>query len=184
MKNFQVKILTVLVFIALFILNMGNVAARRHNNAPFPVGEFIRQMNGKPAPAFSLRDISGKTATLEDFKGKVVYMDVWATWCAPCLLQIKKSETLKKHFESNKDVVFLYISIDSDENKWKQTIEKRHIKGIHLISSGGKESDLIQNYQVPSIPRFVLIDREGNIADFNAKLPSGNGIVKDIEKLL
>lgn len=139
---------------------------------------------GQKAPGFTLSDQFGKEVSLKDFKGKVVYMDIWASWCAPCLIQIKRSEEIKKHFEGNQDVVFLYVSIDKNEKNWRNAIEKRNIKGVHLISPEGKKEDILEKYQVPQIPRFVLINKDGEIADFNAKPPSNKAIISDIENLL
>jgi thiol-disulfide isomerase/thioredoxin len=136
------------------------------------------------APSFTLTNIEGKKVSLSDFKGKVIYMDVWASWCGPCILEMKSAKKVKEHFKDNKNIVFLYISIDKDEQSWKDMVEKKDIKGIHLISKGGMEEGILQKYDVPAIPKFVLIDKEGNIADANAKWPSDSDIIDDIQKLL
>lgn len=139
---------------------------------------------GESAPGFTLKDQAGNIVSLEDFKGKVVYMDIWASWCTPCIMQMNKSKYLKEHFSEEEDLVFLYISIDHDIVKWKQFIEKREVGGVHLISPKGEESNILEKYNVPSIPRFILIDKEGNISDFHAKPPSNKSLIKDIQKLL
>lgn len=139
---------------------------------------------GDQAPGFTLPDSSGQTVSLSDFKGKVIYLDIWASWCAPCLLQMKYAETLKEHFKDNPDVVFLYISIDQDKQKWLNALQKRHLKGVHLHSKNGEDQNIVRNYDVPSIPRFVLIDKEGKIAYPKAKAPSDKGAVRQIESLL
>lgn len=140
--------------------------------------------NGIPAPGFKLDNLDGKPVDLSDLKGKVVYMDIWASWCAPCVMQINRSRGLKDHFREREDLVFLYVSIDRDTEKWKRFVETKEIEGTHLISPEGKASQILEKYDVPSIPRFVLIDKEGNIADFHAKPPSNKSLIKDIEKLL
>lgn len=139
---------------------------------------------GVKAPEFTLKDNTGKQVSLSDFKGKVVYMDIWASWCAPCLMQMNKAKELKEHFKNNKDVVFLYVSIDGSEEKWKNTIQKKNLQGVHLLSRDGKESDITGKYNIQAIPRFILIDKNGNVVDDNAKAPSNKGIIKDIDKLL
>jgi peroxiredoxin len=136
------------------------------------------------APDFTLTDISGNKVSLSDYKGKVVYMDVWATWCMPCMAEMGKSKKIKDHFKDNKDVVFLYISIDKDESRWKDVVKKKDIKGVHLISKDGQEAGILEKYQVPSIPRYVLIDKNGNISQWEAKWPSDPEAITDIEKLL
>lgn len=146
----------------------------------------LSNKNLSPAPEFTLTDINGNKVSLSDFKGKVVYMDVWATWCAPCIYEINKAKSLKKHFKDqvDKEIVFLYISIDTDEKSWKNMVKKKDIQGVHLLSKGGEEEAILQKYNVPSIPKFVLIDKEGNIVDGNAKAPSNPELIDDIETLL
>lgn len=137
------------------------------------------------APEVTLNDINGKKVHLSDFKGKVVYLDIWASWCGPCLYEMKNSGPLKKHFKDNGDVVFVYISIDSDLESWKAMVKKRAIHGVHLISKEGLEDDVRGKFNTVTIPRYILIDKKGNIADNDAKRPSeGELIISDIEKLL
>lgn len=139
---------------------------------------------GQAAPDFSLTDINGKKVSLADFKGKVVYMDVWASWCAPCISEINKSKNLKDKFKDNKNVVFLYISIDEDPVKWREMVAKKDIHGVHLLSSKGQESDISKNYKVQGIPKFILIDKDGKIKDASAKRPSDPDLIEDITALL
>jgi len=183
------KILAIALFSAAFVFDIGNLEANRTSTLSKVVPDTMYKtktspMEGREAPAFTLTNVKGDKVSLSDFKGKVVYMDIWASWCAPCLLEMKKSSGLKEYFSNNTKVVFLNVSIDAQADKWKQTIEKRAIKGINLISLGGKEEHIVENYQVPSIPRFILIDTKGKIVDFKAKRPSNKGLISDINKLL
>jgi thiol-disulfide isomerase/thioredoxin len=137
------------------------------------------------APEITLNDINGKKVHLSDFKGKVVYLDIWASWCGPCLYEMKNSGPLKEHFKDNQDLVFVYISIDSDLKSWKAMVKKRAIHGVHLISKEGLEDNVQGKFNMATIPRYILIDKKGNIADFNAKAPSdGELLISDIEKVL
>jgi len=139
---------------------------------------------GEPAPNFTLTDINGQKVSLSDFKGKVVYMDIWASWCAPCISEINKSKGLKDKFEANKDVIFLYVSIDEDPAKWKEMVAKKNIHGVHVISSKGQEGDISKNFKVQGIPKFILIDKNGNIQNPSAKRPSDPDLIDDITALL
>lgn len=139
---------------------------------------------GKPAPDFKLENLEGGQTSLSDFKGKVVYLDIWATWCRPCLEEMKKGKKLKEAFVDNKDVVFLYISIDKEAEKWRSYVKNNNIHGSHLISREGAEEKILERYDVPYIPRFVLIDKQGNIVQYEAKAPSDASIEADIKALL
>ena len=136
---------------------------------------------GNPAPTFTLPDRYGKPVSLADFKGKVVYMDIWATWCGPCVGEFPAMDKLIDKMKG-KDVVFLGVSIDPDAEKWKAFLDKREARGIHLHSPGNFDSMIARQYQVSGIPHYVLIDREGKIASSNAPRPGG--AQKEIEKLL
>lgn len=137
---------------------------------------------GLPSPEFNLLDLEGKSVSLKDFKGKIVYLDIWASWCSPCRAEIPAAKKLEEELK-NQNVVFLYISIDNDEDVWRKIIKEKQMTGIHLISKGGFSSEIVQTYNINGVPRYILIDKNGIIVNGNAKRPSG-GIKEEIEKLL
>jgi len=135
---------------------------------------------GRPSPKFeNYIDIKGGKKSLDSFKGKYVYIDVWATWCGPCIREIPALDKLEKEYHS-KNIAFVSISTDESrrsggsweaaEKKWSNFVKNRNMSGIQLWS--GKDTRFQQEYQINGIPRFILIDPQGNIVDANAPRPS------------
>jgi thiol-disulfide isomerase/thioredoxin len=120
-----------------------------------------------------------------EFKGKVVYVDFWASWCPPCRGEMPHSKNLHEQFKGNKDVVFLYITFDRTEEAWKNGIEKMDIKGHHWYPSQTQQYDINAKFQVTGIPRYMLVDKKGNVVNDNAPRPSsGDVIATSIKALL
>lgn len=127
---------------------------------------------GELAPNFTFEDIDGNMVSLSDFKGKMVYIDAWATWCGPCIREIP---ALKAFIAANssEDVVYMQLSVDQDKDKqkWKDMVAEKDVKAIQLFT-GSDDKGFGVDYMVKSIPRFILIDKEGKFINSNAPRPS------------
>ena len=140
---------------------------------------------GAPSPVFAnYENANGGTTSLSDLKGKLLYIDVWATWCRPCLAEIPALKALQDKFKNNKDIEFVSLSIDEDKEAWRKVVKERELKGIQLIADKAFESQFIQDYSINQIPTFLLIDKEGNIVNPNAPRPSDPQLAEVLEKLL
>ncbi len=117
---------------------------------------------GAKAPDFKLLDVNNHVVSLDQFKGKVVYLDFWATWCRPCMEKLQKMQKFEPKFEG-KNVVFLHVSLDGSQEKWKQLVENQKLVGTHLFFNP-QESDMTKLYEVLSVPKFFLITKAGNFA--------------------
>ena len=135
------------------------------------------QNKGEKSPEFTLSDINGNKVSLSDFKGKIVYLDFWASWCGPCLKEIPSSKKLQATFKDNPSIVFINISFDHDTVQWKKAINSKKMIGIQLISAKGRESNVLENYRVATIPRTVIIDKKGIIVENDAPLPSDKSLI-------
>ena len=140
--------------------------------------------SGSPSPKFSnYENFNGGTTSLDDFKGKVTYIDIWATWCLPCRGEIPALKELEKKFHG-KDVAFVSISIDQNKDEWKEFVKSEDLKGVQLFAENAFESQFIQDYGIRQIPTFIIIDKEGKIVNTDAPRPSSDEITGLLEGLL
>jgi thiol-disulfide isomerase/thioredoxin len=123
---------------------------------------------GDTAREFFAADSSDKAIQFGQFRGKVIFIDLWATWCGPCLKEMPYLDTLRRRYGNNPEIVFLSVSIDENKELWKNFLQKRKPNGLQLISSRGA----LKDYNVLGIPRTIIIDRNFVVAAMNGPLPS------------
>lgn len=142
------------------------------------------QLKGKASPEFTFENHKGGTTKLSDLKGQYVYIDIWATWCAPCRQEIPYLQKTEKKYEGKK-IAFVSISVDTknDYDKWKSFVTTKHLGGIQLIADNDWNSDFIQKYGVTGIPRFILLGPDGNIVNSDAPRPSDPKLQEKLDSL-
>lgn len=136
---------------------------------------------GRKAANFSFPDQDGKMVSLSDFKGKVVLVDVWATFCGPCLALVPTLNKLEADLHDQKDIVFIGVAQDGPRAKttWLKLIKERQMGGIQLFA-GGANNVLAKDYKIKVMPRYLIFDRQGNVVTTEAPLPSS----PELKKLL
>ena len=134
---------------------------------------------GQPAPDFTLNDLDGQSVSLSQFKGKVVLLDFWASWCGPCIGDLGTLRKIKEQL-ATQPVVFLNVSLDANAGAWKQAIAKHQIKGVHVRSDGV----MPQTYNVSGIPRYYLVNPQGLIVEDRLRVWDVDEVVAKIEEHL
>jgi len=142
----------------------------------------LRTKRGQPSEDFKFINSEGKYNSLKDFRGKYLYIDIWATWCRPCIKEIPNIEKLKEEFGST--ISIISIAFRDDKERWKEMIESKNMKGIQLFASDNN-ADFFHFYDVwnGGLPRFILLDKEGKIIESNAKRPSDPFLKKLLSEL-
>ncbi|MFY0630607.1 MAG: TlpA family protein disulfide reductase [Flavobacteriaceae bacterium] len=140
---------------------------------------------GKESPKFvKYENNAGGTTSLDDLKGKYTYIDVWATWCGPCKVEIPYLKEIEKAYHGKK-INFVSLSIDEprDYDKWKSMIKDKELGGIQLLADKAWKSQFVQDYKINGIPRFILIDPKGNIVTADAPRPSNDKLKELLNSL-
>lgn len=147
--------------------------------------EFLALAPGKPAPEFTGVSRNGKIVSIKDLRGKIVYMDVWATWCGPCIDEIPSAIKLQQALAKEEGIQFLNVSVDSRSSSWEKFLDKNdNWTGIHIVIDPEKIDSFYNSYKLSGIPAYVLLDATGNIIDLKAAHPSDERLETKIRQLL
>jgi len=119
---------------------------------------------GSPAPDFNLKDENEKIVSLNQFGGKVVFLNFWASWCRPCMKKMDKIKPIMQEME-DKGVVFLNVSLDRNESAWKNAIATSQFGGVHVLAPGDINSEIAQLYEIKILPQYYIINQNGSFAE-------------------
>jgi len=140
--------------------------------------------SGKQAVDFSRNDQFGKSIKLSDFKGKLVLLDFWGSWCKPCR---DTHPHLKELYQRYKDKGLEIVavaeekssSLAENEKSWKAAIKKDGINWVHVMNAGGKDLDIVKAYGITAFPTKILLDKEGKIL-----LRATSGFNEEIDQMI
>lgn len=138
---------------------------------------------GSIAPFFSAYDITDTEVSLTEFRGSILYIDLWSTWNDLQDLERFYCDSLRNQFK-DESIAFLSISLDHNQQAWKNGMRKDKLRGIQLYANKGMESQLAKTYLVRELPRYILIDQKGRIVDAFAPSPSSIELKKKLKTLL
>ncbi|MGJ8760670.1 MAG: TlpA family protein disulfide reductase [Polaribacter sp.] len=164
-----------------------SASTNEENNAKITkiYNDLMRVNKGQPSPKFiDYEKHSGGTLSLDELKGKYIYIDVWATWCGPCLAELPNLQRIEKDYHG-KNITFLSISIDQakDHDKWKDMVVDKKLGGIQILADKAFDSQFVLDYNIRSIPRFIVIDPNGVVVSPNAPKPSDPELINLFNEL-
>lgn len=139
---------------------------------------------GTPAPEIECTDLQGNVHSLSEFIGKPVYIDLWATWCGPCVGEIPHLAKFVESLGKNPEIVCVSISIDDERADWENFLSQNGHNWAQFIATPEGSRTISAKYNVTGIPRFMLLDAEGNIAAVNAPRPSDPDLLNKLRELL
>lgn len=146
------------------------------------LNESVAATNGdEPTYRFTAVDKNGKKITLEELKGKVVFINYWATWCPPCIAEMPSIQTLYDKYKGKEDVAFLIVEIENRKDKALKFMEKKNLDLPVFFPEGKIPTEFFKG----SLPTTVMLDKKGNIAHITEGMAdySGQDVVDFIEML-
>lgn len=156
---------------------IGFIAMKRHT---FNFGPQPTQFSAE-ALSNVMTDLDGNTTSLgevlKQYRGKTIIVDVWASWCGDCLKGLPQVAEMQQT-TADKDIVYLFLSVDKDARPWKGAIKRKNIQGVHYLAEGAWKSKLGDFLNLDWIPRYMVINPAGDITLFKATKASDPKILE------
>ena len=141
---------------------------------------------GKMAPEQTFSDINGKPHQLSELRGKVLYIDVWATWCVPCKNEIPHFAKVAEHYKDNPNILLISISTDreKDHDKWRKMITDEKPAWPQYVMKDAEHEKFSNDFNIQFIPRFIIINADGTIQNADAPRPSDKNIIHTLDEII
>ncbi|OIQ22435.1 MAG: hypothetical protein BM557_00150 [Flavobacterium sp. MedPE-SWcel] len=163
-----------MLLLPLLLITFVSCTGQKEDPTSFTEAALNDKMTSLSGEEMQLKDV------LEKYKGKTVLVDVWASWCPDCIKGMPKVEALQEKYP---DVVYLFLSYDKSVSAWEKGIEKYNVNGEHyLVGSKWKGGTFSESIGLDWIPRYLVLDKEGNIAMYYAKEADDEKIIAQLKK--
>ncbi|MBQ6032268.1 MAG: TlpA family protein disulfide reductase [Prevotella sp.] len=141
---------------------------------------------GQLAPEQTFCDADGKSFKLSDLRGKVLYIDVWATWCVPCKNEIPHFAKVAEHYKDNPNILLISISTDreKDHDKWRKMIADEKPAWPQYVMKDAEHEKFSNDFNIQFIPRFIIINADGTIQNADAPRPSNKNIIHTLDEII
>jgi|GEM_PF-3521547 len=159
---------------------MGYVSSAKYKQKFQTAYAALRMEKGQPSPNFTVIDATNVSHVLDDYLGKYIYIDLWASWCTPCIAQLPHLKKLEEKYADK--VTFISIAWNDTLDDWKRMLKTQNLTG-HQLFAEDKDANFFTFYQVSSIPRFILLDPEGLILESKARQPSDPNLTVQFDQL-
>ncbi len=164
-----------LMFFVLGCKEKENTTVENQSNTEFKQSALSQELLTTEGNLTTFKDV------LSGYQGKIVLIDVWASWCPDCIEGMPKVHQLQSEFQ---DVVYLFLSYDKTEEAWKNGIEKLKVVGENfLIQSDWKTGEFRKAIDLDWIPRYILVDKSGKIAHYRAIEADDQELISKIKEL-
>ena len=161
------------------LLRLKNMAAELGEEGEKLVKNFESKkysMEGAALPDVMLEDVDGQMHKLADFRGKYLYIDLWASWCGPCCQEVPYLQKLEKQL-NNPMVEFISISLDTNKKAWKEKMKQLNMHGHQYIVTGDQFATMMN---IKGIPHFLLYSKEGTLMQYKAERPSSGDRIRNV----
>lgn len=123
----------------------------------------MKYAEGALAPDIILTDRNGQSKSLSSFRGQVVYLNFWASWCKPCLRKMELMKPMQAELEEQ-GVVFFNVSLDRSTEAWTDVLDERELQGVHVLAETDQSNQLMRNYNVQVLPQYYILNKSGQFA--------------------
>ena len=159
---------------------INQIKTLKYRNEVYTAYKKLLSYTGNNATDILFMDPQKNSIKLSSFRGKIIYIDVWATWCAPCIKEQPYLDSLRERYKDNSNIVFLSLSIDTDIVSWIKYVNKMKSSNFQYVLN----LSALKSYYVSEVPRTIVIDKNFRVYSMRGPMPSNPETINIIQKML